>query len=63
LDSAGVAVSSGAACFARASKPSHVLQAIGCSSDRVACSIRFSLGHETTKEEVQEVMRRLEKVI
>lgn len=63
FDKAGVAVSAGAACSARALKSSHVFQAIGCQPDRIACSIRFSLGHETTKEEVQDTIERLREII
>ncbi len=63
FDRAGVAVSAGAACSARALKSSHVLQAIGCAPDRITCSIRFSLGRETTQEEVRKVVKRLRKII
>jgi len=52
LDLRGFAVSTGAACSSGAVEPSHVLTAIGLSSDRARASIRFSLGRDTTGEQV-----------
>jgi cysteine desulfurase len=52
LDLKGLAVSTGAACSSGAIEPSHVLTAMGLSSDRARSSIRFSLGHQNTIEEV-----------
>ena len=49
LDMAGLAVSSGSACHSGAGEPSHVLVAMGRTTDAV---IRFSLGWSTTAEEV-----------
>jgi cysteine desulfurase len=45
----GVAVSTGAACAAGAVEPSHVLQAMGLTAERVQASLRFSLGRGTTQ--------------
>ena len=53
LDLKGVAVSTGAACSAGAIEPSHVLLAMGLSSDRARSSIRFSLGKQNTAEEIE----------
>lgn len=50
LDVAGLAVSSGAACHSGGAEPSHVLVAMGRSSDAV---VRFSLGWSTTEEDVE----------
>src|SRR5581483_6024892 len=44
LDLKGLAVSTGAACSSGAIEPSHVLMAMGMSSDRARASLRFSLG-------------------
>jgi cysteine desulfurase len=63
LDMAGVAVSSGAACSARASKPSHVLQAMGLPLNRIRRSIRFSFGKNTTKRELGTVLLILKDVL
>jgi len=52
LDLKGFAVSSGAACSSGAVEPSHVLLAIGLPRDRARASLRFSLGHSNTAEQV-----------
>ena len=52
LDLRGFAVSSGAACSSGAVEPSHVLTAIGLAAERARASIRFSLGRDTTAEQV-----------
>jgi cysteine desulfurase len=53
LDLKGLAVSTGAACSSGAIEPSHVLMAMGQSSDRARSSIRLSLGAQNTMEEVE----------
>ncbi|HUA16724.1 MAG TPA: cysteine desulfurase family protein [Verrucomicrobiae bacterium] len=52
LDLKGLAVSAGAACSSGAIEPSHVLVAMGLRGDRAHASIRFSLGKQTTDEEI-----------
>jgi cysteine desulfurase len=52
LDLKGLAVSTGAACSSGAIEPSHVLIAMGMRPDQARASIRFSLGKQTTEEEV-----------
>lgn len=52
LDLKGLAVSTGAACSSGAIEPSHVLTAMGLRADRARASIRFSLGKQTTAEDV-----------
>src|SRR4051812_17763383 len=52
LDLRGFAVSTGAACSSGAIAPSHVLTAIGLTSDRARASMRFSLGRSNTTEQV-----------
>jgi cysteine desulfurase len=52
LDLKGLAVSSGAACSSGAIEPSHVLLATGLSHQRARSSIRFSLGKQTTEDDV-----------
>ena len=44
-----LAVSTGSACAPAARPPSHVLQAIGATSERAGASIRFGLGRSTTR--------------
>jgi cysteine desulfurase len=53
LDLKGLSVSTGAACSSGAIEPSHVLTAMGLSSDRARASIRFSLGKQNTAEDVE----------
>ena len=53
LDLKGLAVSTGAACSSGAIEPSHVLTAMGLRPDRARASIRFSLGKQSTAEEVE----------
>ena len=45
-----VAVSSGAACTA--AEPSHVLKALGRTTELALASLRFGLGRWTTEEEI-----------
>ena len=59
LDLRGFAVSSGAACSSGAVAPSHVLTAIGLTPERARSSIRFSLGHSNTAEQVDALVEAL----
>jgi cysteine desulfurase len=52
LDLLGIAVSTGAACAAGGTQPSHVLAAMGLPPERVQASLRFSLGRATTAADV-----------
>ncbi len=52
LDLRGIACSTGAACSAGAVEPSHVLTAIGLPPEEARASLRFSLGHDTTDDEI-----------
>jgi cysteine desulfurase len=52
LDLKGLAVSSGAACSSGAIEPSHVLLAMGLPRARARCSLRISLGKQTTEEDI-----------
>ena len=52
LDRKGVAASSGSACSSGSIEPSHVLKAIGLPNDLAANGIRFTLGKDTTAEEL-----------
>lgn len=64
LDLAGIAVSSGSACTAGVIQASHVLEALyGQNSQRLRESIRISLSHETTKEELDVLVQQLHTII
>ncbi|GAA1975321.1 cysteine desulfurase family protein [Kitasatospora viridis] len=52
LDAAGIEVSTGSACSAGVPQPSHVLLAIGAEPRQARSSLRFSLGHTSTGEDV-----------
>jgi cysteine desulfurase len=53
LDSAGIDCSTGAACSAGVSQPSHVLIAMGYSEVEARSALRFSLGHSSTLADVR----------
>jgi cysteine desulfurase len=63
LDLCGIGVSSGAACSSGSLEPSHVLTAMGLPHDRVQSSVRFSLGRETTVEEIDCVLETLPPIV
>lgn len=50
LDLRGIAVSTGSACTAGSTEPSHVLQAMGAAHSGEG-TLRFSLGHSTSEED------------
>jgi cysteine desulfurase len=52
LDEEGVCVSAASACASGAMEPSHVLAAMGVPRSRMMGSVRFSLGHTTTTEDI-----------
>ena len=52
LDANGIACSTGSACTAGVAEPSHVLLAMGADDSRARGSLRFSLGHTSTKRDV-----------
>jgi len=53
LDLKGLAVSTGAACSSGAIEPSHVLTAMGLPPETARASLRFSLGKQSTPEDVE----------
>jgi cysteine desulfurase len=53
LDAAGIDCSTGAACSAGVSQPSHVLIAMSCSESDARSALRFSLGHSSTPADVR----------
>ncbi|MFF2571955.1 cysteine desulfurase family protein [Streptomyces sp. NPDC058084] len=55
LDAAGIECSTGSACTAGIAQPSHVLLATGTDPDLARGTLRFSLGHTSTKEDVAAV--------
>ncbi|GAA3339996.1 cysteine desulfurase family protein [Amorphoplanes nipponensis] len=59
LDAQGIACSTGSACSAGVAQPSHVLLAMGADNDRARSSLRFTLGHTSTAEDVDELLKAL----
>jgi len=57
----GVAVSPGAACHGNLIEPSHVLSAMDIAPALAKGAIRFSLGRETTENEINKVVEALVK--
>jgi cysteine desulfurase len=58
-----LAVSTGSACASGSQAPSHVLQAIGATSDRAGASIRFGLGRSTSDADVDFAIERVSTVV
>lgn len=62
FDLEGIAVSSGSACSSGKIQPSHVLEAMGYGPDIAKSAIRFSLGWETTEEDVDRTLKTWRKL-
>ncbi|WP_256257366.1 cysteine desulfurase family protein [Nonomuraea pusilla] len=56
LDAKGVECSTGSACSAGVAQPSHVLLAMGADAAAARGSLRFSLGHTSTREDVDRLI-------
>ncbi|HEY0099855.1 MAG TPA: cysteine desulfurase family protein [Pyrinomonadaceae bacterium] len=63
LDMQGVAVSTGSACSSGSLEPSPVIRAIGRDDELARGSIRFSLGKETSEEEIAYVLEVLPRAV
>ena len=63
LDRCGIQASSGSACTARSVEPSHVIKALAVDNKYLNGVIRFSLGRQTKKKDVDYVLNVLPKVI
>ena len=59
LDEDGILASTGSACSANRQKESHVLKALGLNHEEISGSIRFTLGIQNTKEEIDKTIRSL----
>ena len=59
LDMEGIAASSGSACTSGSLDPSHVLLALGLPYEQAHGSIRFTLGEDNTREEMDVVLAKL----
>ena len=63
LDAQGVECSVGSACSAGVPQPSHVLLAMGADEDAARSTLRFTLGPNSTKEDVDALINALPSAI
>ena len=63
LDARGIECSTGSACSSGVAQPSHVLLAMGADTDTARGSLRFSLGHTSTQDDVDAVAAAIGPVV
>ena len=63
MDMEGIACSTGSACSAGVHRPSHVLIALGRSEEEAIGTLRFSLGAQSTQEDVEKVLSVLPAIV
>ncbi len=63
LDARGIEVSTGSACNAGVAEPSHVLLAMGYDDQRARGSLRFTLGHTSTRADIDAVLENIGPVV
>ncbi|BDB61403.1 MULTISPECIES: cysteine desulfurase family protein [Rhodococcus] len=63
LDAAGIECSTGSACTAGVARASHVLVAMGADPITARGSLRFSLGHTTTRDDIEKLIETLPSVV
>jgi cysteine desulfurase len=62
LEEQGILAAAGSACSASDEEPSHVLRAMGIQDAAAQASLRFSMGYQTTEDDVREVVNLLEQL-
>lgn len=63
MDAKGVAASMGSACTSFVLKPSHVIEAIGVPTEVAHGSIRFILGKDTTRKDIEYVIETVKELV
>ena len=63
LDKHGICAGSGSACTSHSVEPSHVLKAIGSDREYLNGALRFSMGRQTTKKDIDHVLKVLPKIV
>jgi cysteine desulfurase len=63
LDIMGISASTGSACSSKSLEPSHVLLATGLPIEMAHGSLRFSLSHQNTEEEVDRIIEVVTDVV
>ena len=61
LDSEGVSISTGSACTAGVSGPSHVVLSLGADNDEAMGTLRITLGHTTQNEDIDAFLKAFPK--
>jgi len=62
MDLNGVSISTGSACAAGVSSPSHVVLSIGADSDEAMGTMRITLGHNSTESDIDKFLEVFPKV-
>ena len=63
LDISGIAASTGSACSSASLEASHVLLALGAPHEKAHGSLRLSISHETTDEDIDYIIETLPPII
>jgi cysteine desulfurase len=63
LDERGIQVAAGSACSASSELPSHVLRAVGMSDLDAQASLRFTMGRDTTKNNIDAAVEALTQIV
>lgn len=63
LDAAGIAASSGSACTSGSLEPSYVLLATGLDHTTAHGSVRLTISHDTTKEDIDYVLEKFPEIV
>lgn len=63
LDARGIECSTGSACSAGVPQPSHVLLAMGLAEEQARGSLRFTLGHTSTAQDVRTLVEAIGPVV
>ena len=63
LDIAGICASTGSACSSASLEPSHVLIAMGVPHEKAHGSLRLSISHETTEEDIDYIIEQVPAIV
>ncbi|MBI5023283.1 MAG: cysteine desulfurase [Candidatus Magasanikbacteria bacterium] len=63
LDENGIQAATGSACTSQSLDPSHVLLSIGLPYEMAHGSLRFTMGHGTTKADIDYVLKVLQEIV
>ena len=63
MDMCGICCSTGSACNSASLEPSHVLLSIGVPAEKAHGSLRFTLSHENTEQDVDYILEKLPAIV